>query len=91
MNTIDFIVLAFILLVPILIGLYFGYKKQIRKFFKLNNAQEHSTLSEYLVASSDMSAIPIAFSLLAIFVSTNTFLGYIYKIDLYINFYINVK
>jgi dTDP-4-dehydrorhamnose reductase len=32
-------------------------------------------LAEYLVASSDMGAVPIAFSLLATFVSTTTFLG----------------
>lgn len=75
MNTIDYLVLAFILFVPILIGIYFGYKKQIRTFFKLNDCEEKSALSEYLVASSDMSATPIAFSLLATFVSTNTLLG----------------
>ena len=78
MNSIDYIVLALILIVPILIGIYFGYKNQIRKLLKLKNLDVESALSEYLTASSDMGSIPIAFSLLATFVSTNTLLGKIF-------------
>ncbi len=68
MNWIDYMVLVFILLIPVGIGIFFAYKNSKKK-----------DLSEYLVASSDMGAIPIAFSLLATFVSTNTFLGNINK------------
>ncbi len=75
MNWIDYIVLALILLVPILIGLFFGYLKNFKCFNKPNNENEKTELAEYLVASSDMGAVPIAFSLLATFVSTTTFLG----------------
>lgn len=75
MNIADYIVLAFILLVPILIGAYFGYRNQIINFFGLDVSKHNSALSEYLIASSEMSATPIAFSLLATFVSTNTLLG----------------
>ncbi len=53
----------------------FGYKKQIKRFFKIEVNEEKTALSEYLVASSEMGAVPIAFSLLATFVSTTTFLG----------------
>ena len=84
MNAFDYLVLALILLVPILIGLYFGYKKQIRLFFGLEASNEKSALSEYLTANSDMNAIPIAFSLLATFVSTNTLLGYYFYIKYYL-------
>ena len=75
MDPVDYVVLSAILFIPILIGIYFGYQKQIRNFFKLKNKNENSALSEYLVASSEMSATPVAFSLLATFVSTNTLLG----------------
>lgn len=75
MNAVDYIVLSLILLVPIMIGTYFGYQKQITKFFGLDDSKYNSALSDYLTASSEMSAIPIAFSLLATFVSTNTLLG----------------
>ncbi len=71
----DIIVLILILSVPILIGIYFGYTQQIRKFFNLTKNNEKTALAEYLVASSDMGAVPIAFSLLATFVSTTTLLG----------------
>ena len=64
MNWIDYLVLAFILLIPILIGLWFGYKNS-----------KKTQIAEYLTASSDMGAVPIAFSLLATFVSTTTLLG----------------
>ena len=64
MNWIDYLVLVIILLIPIGIGMFFAYKNSKKK-----------DLAEYLVASSDMGAVPIAFSLLATFVSTTTFLG----------------
>ena len=79
MNWIDYLVLALILLVPILIGFFFGYLKNFNFFNKSNNENRKTELAEYLVASSDMGAIPIAFSLLATFVSTTTFLGNINK------------
>jgi hypothetical protein len=75
MNWIDYIVLALILLVPILIGLFFGYLRNFKCFKKPNDEKKQTELAEYLVASSDMGAIPIAFSLFATFVSTSTFLG----------------
>ena len=75
MNWIDYLVLALILLVPILIGFFFGYLKNLKFFNKSNNENMKTELAEYLVASSDMGAVPIAFSLLATFVSTTTFLG----------------
>ena len=75
MNWIDYIVLALILLVPILIGLFFGYLRNFSCFNKSNNENGKTKLAEYLVASSDMGAVPISFSLLDTFVSTTTFLG----------------
>jgi len=75
MNWLDYIVLALILFVPILIGLFFGYFKNFECFNKSNHKNTKTELAEYLVASSDMGALPIAFSLLATFVSTTTLLG----------------
>ncbi len=73
--TADIIVLVLILLVPVLIGIYFGYSLKIKKFLGIDKNNEVKRLAEYLTASSDMGAVPIAFSLLATFVSTTTLLG----------------
>lgn len=74
MNITDYLVFAIILLIPILVGFYFGYKSKINRWFKIESKQK-TDLSEYLLASSEMESVPIAFSLLATFVSTTTLLG----------------
>jgi Na+/pantothenate symporter len=75
MNYVDYIVLFLILLVPILVGLFFGYRNKLKLCVGKSDGSDKTELNEYLVASSDMGAVPIAFSLLATFVSTTTLLG----------------
>lgn len=75
MDAIDYLVLIQMLIVPILIGLYFGYKNKLKSCFKQSDQVSSTELSNYLVASSEMSSIPIAFSIFATFISTTTFLG----------------
>lgn len=89
LNIVDYLVLALILLVPILIGFYFGYKSKINKWLKIET-EEKTALSEYLIASSDMRSVPIAFSLLATFVSTNTLLG-MYKLAIKLRIFFSLK
>ncbi len=59
--TADIIVLVLILLVPVLIGIYFGYSLKIKKFLGIDKNNEVKRLAEYLTASSDMGTVPIAF------------------------------
>lgn len=77
MNGVDYLVVFLILLVPLIIGFYFGYKNKIKACIssKIDEKTTKTELKEYLVAGSAMSSVPIAFSLLATFVSTTTLLG----------------
>ena len=76
LSFIDYIVLAFILIFPVFIGIFYGIKN---KSIKLTNAKdldnEKSLVSEFLTASSSMSYFPVALSLLASFISTTSLLG----------------
>ena len=79
----DYFILSLVLLVSIFIGLYqtlkvkFGFflrKYRIGVKSDLKNAQ--SEIKNYLIAGGTMSAIPIAFSLLATNFSGNVLLGF---------------
>ena len=78
LSILDYLVLIAILFFPVLIGIFYGIKNKSIKFgnlfgSKLNN--EKNQVSEYLTASSSMSYFPIAFSLLASYISTTSLLG----------------
>ena len=83
----DYVVLFIIFLVPILIGLYFGYRTKLKSCIGSSQDPQKTELSEYLVASSDMGAVPIAFSLLATFVSTTTLLGEKFLLNFFSTFF----
>jgi SSS family transporter len=87
----DYLVLSFVLLVSISIGLYHAIKSKWAKYFKSCCNQVHQSdeyelehhktnngeqIREYLIASGSMSALPIAFSLLASFFSATALLGF---------------
>lgn len=90
-NVYDYLVFVAILLFTVSIGLYQGCKRLImEKFLKksanskkktdgieLNefSAEKGAEMSEYLVASSSMNPLPVAFSLLASFFSATAILG----------------
>jgi Na+/pantothenate symporter len=98
----DYLTFAFILLVPVLIGIYHGggkelfhkISKKLKSKSKKNpdlielstqstnslksdkiNEKQAKKVEEYIHANSNMHAIPIAFSLVASFISTTTILG----------------
>lgn len=76
LSWLDFTVLVLILLFPVLIGLFYGIKNKSISFGKITKStNETNQVSEYLTASSSMSYLPIALSLLASFISTTSLLG----------------
>lgn len=99
----DYLVLTFVLLVSIIIGFYHAIKSKWPNFLKfrinrvkcdehdLKQTNESEQIREYLIASGSMSALPIAFSLLASFFSATALLGfpaevYTYGTDLLFDF-----
>lgn len=60
----DYVILAIVLIVSILIGVYYRFV-----------GAKQSTTTEYLLADRSMSAAPVAFSLMASFMSAITILG----------------
>lgn len=84
-GAVDYVVLVIILLISILIGIYHGFKNKIHRFINrilkrnpIEDDHESGDLKtkEYLTANSSMGLIPVAFSLLASFVSGTSFLGF---------------
>lgn len=78
----DYIVLVVILIIPVLIGLFYGIKNNSIKIASLHRFKSFSQpqndinqVSEYLTASSSMNFFPVALSLLASFISTTSLLG----------------
>ncbi|KAG8182484.1 hypothetical protein JTE90_020402 [Oedothorax gibbosus] len=64
LGTADYIIFAFMLLVSAGIGVYFRF-----------SGGKQRTTSEYLLAGQDMSTLPVAFSLMASFLSAVTVIG----------------
>lgn len=60
----DYVIVAIVLIISILIGLYYRFV-----------GAKQSTTTEYLLADRSMSATPVAFSLMASFMSAITILG----------------
>lgn len=62
---IDYVIFLLMLIVSALIGIYFGFveKKTKRKF--VGSGHESEVAKEYLMGGRKMSAIPVAFSLVA--------------------------
>lgn len=60
----DYVIVAIVLIISILIGLYYRFV-----------GTKQSTTTEYLLADRSMSATPVAFSLMASFMSAITILG----------------
>lgn len=85
---IDYLVLISILLTSILIGVYHGFRDNIKYFIKRllrrelasNENDECLKTNDYLTANSSMGLVPVAFSLLASFVSATSLLGNIFKL-----------
>ncbi len=82
----DYLVLSFVLLISILIGLYHAFARNLHNFFKRVfkrkkisdeelNENGNKQMSEYLTANASLSALPIAFSLLASIFSATSLLG----------------
>ncbi|GFV39792.1 putative sodium-dependent multivitamin transporter [Trichonephila clavipes] len=63
LNAVDYIILGATLCVSSGIGLYFQL------------TSKKKTNEEYLLAGKDMSVLPVAFSLMATFMSSTTFMG----------------
>lgn len=64
LGTIDYIIFAFMLLVSAGIGVYFRF-----------SGGKQKTTEEYLLAGQNMSILPVAFSLMASFLSAITVIG----------------
>lgn len=83
LDLVDYFVLIVILIIPVLIGLFYGVQNnsiRIPTLSKLKSFQSKNDInrvSEYLTASSSMNYLPIALSLLASFISTTSLLGII--------------
>jgi sodium-coupled monocarboxylate transporter 8/12 len=77
LDSYDYIVLALVFLISILIAVYHGFKSKILKFFKKNEINNHNLESadNYLKANSTMGVIPITCSYLATFFSATAILG----------------
>ncbi|CAF0848078.1 unnamed protein product [Brachionus calyciflorus] len=74
----DYLVLILVFVLTISIGFYHGLKEKIKFYFskkKLSKNESTNSVADYLTASSSMSPIPVAFSLLATFFSTTALLG----------------
>lgn len=72
----DYIILLSIFIISILIGLYHGLKDIFPGFLKKpNNPSSKNKVSDYLSASSSMSTLPVAFSILVTFFSATALLG----------------
>lgn len=87
-GAVDYVVIVIILLIPITIGIYHGFKDQIiyfvKRVFKVKSEKEEDDVKktktgDYLTANSSMSTLPIAFSLLATFYSATALLGIFLK------------
>jgi SSS family transporter len=99
LDPVDYFIFIFVLLISLYIGLKNVMKKYygrfLKRFFKSSNRVEDeynkkSNMAEYLNASSSMSALPLALSLLASFFSATSLLGnpaeiYQYGIQYYIS------
>lgn len=64
LGTVDYIIFAFMLLISAGIGVYFRF-----------SGGKQKTTEEYLLAGQDMSILPVAFSLMASFLSAITVIG----------------
>ena len=81
----DYLVLALVLLISASIGVYYrfsgGRQKSTKVYYTFNASSIQSDtqflffLQEYLLADRNMSFIPVAFSLMASFMSSITLLG----------------
>jgi SSS family transporter len=99
LDPVDYLIFIFVLLISLYIGLKNVMKKYFGSFFKKcfkssNRVEDEyikkSNMAEYLNASSSMSALPLALSLLASFFSATSLLGnpaeiYQYGIQYYIS------
>lgn len=64
LNWLDYLVFASVLAISVAIGIYYRF-----------TGGKQSTTDEYLLADKDMSVVPVAFSLMASFMSAITLLG----------------
>jgi Na+/proline symporter len=86
----DYVVLSLILFISISIGLYHGFKEKLKKIWfifrrknKINDetsveseTNNNGKTTDYLIATSSMRTIPVAFSLLATYYSATSLLGF---------------
>ena len=80
-GVVDYVVLAIVLFIPMIIGLIFRFK-----------GGKENTLSDYLMGSRRMSSVPVGISLAVSFVSAVTILGasaeiYVYGITLLFRYF----
>ena len=90
-DEIDIIVVCVILLIPIIIGVFQGFKFKLKKLrlkifpekFQRKETDNKDNVEEYFTANSSMGPFPIAFSLLASFFSATSLIGYPAEVYVY--------